>query len=118
MVAAAERDFTSLASRLGLTTKQAEEVFDRIPVPDSLPAIKSMLWDAGGNLWIGTRAGLQDDVGDYQVLDQRGRWLSMVKLPFGVSRIFCIGESHLLVEWQDEYGVPYLQVYRLRKPAG
>jgi len=117
MVAAARRENTAAASRLGLTRKQAEEVFGRIPMPDSVPAIGVMIWDAAGNFWIGTRAGKHREISEYQVLDQHGRWLSTVIMPSGLGQIFDIGADYLLAEKQDEVGVQYLQMYRIRKPA-
>ena len=117
MRATARRAYTGMASRLGLTLRQAEKAFDAMPTRDSVPAIGVMMWDAPGNVWIGEREGEPRDIGDYQVLNKHGRWLSTVTVPEGLGQIFEIGEDYLLVEARDTYGVQYLREYRIHKPA-
>ncbi len=116
MIAAARREDTGVASRLGLTRREAEKAFDALPTPDSVPAIGVMMWDALENLWVGGREGEVRDIGDYQVLDKEGRWLSTVVVPKSLVQIFEIGADYLLAAGQDEYGVQYLQEYEIRKP--
>ena len=115
MVAAARRGQTRMAGALRLSLRQAEKAFDALPMPDSVPAIGTMMWDRTGNLWVGERRGELRDIRDYQVLDQHGRWRSTVILPRGVGRVFDIGEDYLLAEVRDKYGVQYLDEYQIYK---
>jgi hypothetical protein len=118
MVEQARESATSWALRLRLTRKQAERAFDRLSIADSVPAIGRLTWDKSDNLWVGRRTGTVWQVGDYDVLDGQGRWLTTVDMPDGVGRIFEIGEDYLLATGIDQYDVQYLNMYRLEKPGG
>jgi hypothetical protein len=102
--------------RKRLTLRQAEQAFDGISMPDSVPSIAVMMWDAPGNMWVGQRVGGQRDIGHYQVLDREGRWVTTVVLPEGVNQIFEIGEDYVLAQVQDRFDVQYLAVYEIHKP--
>lgn len=101
-----------MAERSPLTLRQAEDAYDAIPLPDSVPAIASII-AVGEELWVGRRLGRWYDVGDYDVLDVEGRWLTTVALPAEIERILEIGEDYLVAHVQDELEVSYVTVYAI-----
>lgn len=103
-----------LAESSPLTLRQAEDAYDRIPLPDSVPAIASII-AAGDELWVGRRAGRWFEVGDYDVLDADGRWITTVALPPEVERILEIGDDYLLAHVRDELEVSYVRMHAIRR---
>ena len=105
-----------LAEGLGITLSQAEDAFARLPLPDSIPAVGAMGWDSEGRLWVGRRVGRWWEAGDYDVFGADGRWLTTVSMPPGIERIHEWGDDYMLASATDELDVPYLRVYRIRRP--
>lgn len=95
-----------------------ERAFERIPIPDSIPAIGALEVDASGNLWVGRRTGGGLEVYEYDVSDPDGRWITTVSIPPDISKILEFGDDYLLAEWKDTLDVPYLRMYRIQKPSG
>jgi len=89
---------------------------ERLPVPDSTPAISTLHVDQRGYLWIGRWWGSGAD-GEpvYDVFDTNGRWLGPVVIPAALGRILSIGDDRLLTRMIDQAGVQSVGVYRLRK---
>jgi hypothetical protein len=118
MVAVERDSLPRLALGMGLTLGETERAFDQIPVPDSLPPIAALYWDALGDLWVGRRAGRIRSEREYDVFDSSGRWQTTVQVPDDMGRIHEIGARYILATWYDSLGVAYLRVYGINKPAG
>jgi hypothetical protein len=65
-------------------------------------------------LWVGRRTGWWYDIGDYDVFDAAGRWLTTVAIPSEIAAIHEIGDDYLLAHVVDELDVPRLRMYRIR----
>lgn len=102
----------------GLTRGQAANAFEELPVPDSVDAIGRVMFDVAGRLWVGRATEDPWGVHDYDVFDADGRWLTTLRLPEEIVRPVHVGDGHILAPWTDELDVPYLRVYRIRKPGG
>ncbi len=100
-----------------LPPERGEWVDDHLPVPDSLPAIASLQWDRSGDLWVGRRAPDPDGAEIFDGFDTDGRWVGTVRFPKDLGRILEIGEDHVLADWRDDLGTPYLRMYHLTRPT-
>ena len=98
------------AENTPLTLQQAEEAYGSLVLPDSVPAVGPIV-AAGETFWVGRRTGWWWEVGDYDVFDREGRWLSTVTMPPEVLRIFEIGDGYLLAQVADELDVQYMHMY-------
>lgn len=110
-------DLENLATQFRLPAGEGAEIDDRLPVPDSLPAISKLLWDRTGNLWVGRREADPRETQDYDVFDSDGHWLTKVHFSRDLGYPLEIGEDYLMATWFDDLGVPYLRIYRLEKPG-
>ena len=70
-----------------------------------------------GALWVGRRTGSWWEIGDYDVFDEDGRWVSTVVMPPEIEEVHEIGADYILAHATDELDVPYLRMYRLRRPS-
>jgi hypothetical protein len=112
----------------GLTARQVEEAWERLTIPDSIPAIGTLDFDETGYLWAGHRGTeLASSFGisaRYEVFDREGRWVTSVDAPRDLAqsgsrrlRILEIGDDYVLTQWRGELDVPYLRMYRIEKPS-
>lgn len=103
---------------LGLPLAEAQRAFNGLPVPQALPPIASMRWDAQGNLWVGRREGGYLEVPEeYDIFDAEGHWLAGARIPSSLGRILEIGADYVLAAWTDEMGVEYVRLYALDKAS-
>lgn len=107
-----------LARGLGVPLRRLERARDRIPTPDSVPAIAKMLWDRAGRLWVGQRAGNIWTISRYHVFDPDGRWVARVEAADAIGRVFEVGDDYVLATGNDQFSVQYLNMYRLERPGG
>jgi hypothetical protein len=103
-------------SEARLPAGEGAEIDARLPVPDSLPAIRNLRWDRAGYLWVGRRVADPNGTEDFDVFDSSGRWISTVHFPRDLGYIREIGEDYLLAMWANDLGVQFLRVYGLEKP--
>jgi hypothetical protein len=106
-----------LASKFRLPVGKGTKVDDEMSVPDSLPAISTLMWDVQDRLWLGHREADPGKNERYDVFDLAGHWLSTVHLPGDIGRILEDGADHLLTGWSDELGVGYVRLYRLERSS-
>ncbi|MDE2678943.1 MAG: hypothetical protein OXI76_13670 [Gemmatimonadota bacterium] len=92
------------------------------PMASTLPALKSIHLDAGGNLWVEPHSRHGSGTGPFQVYTPGGEWLGTVAVPSGLQQenvglpvSFEIGDDYILGVWRDEIGVEYVRMYRLMK---
>lgn len=116
----------------GVAPGRAQQMSGRMCFPDVLPAIAEIRAGPDGTLWVGapvTPSRVLSDSGpelpasvlptawgtvpgpDWDVFDDRGRFLGMVSLPYRF-RPFAFRDDLIYGAWEDELGVPY--VLRLR----
>jgi hypothetical protein len=93
-----------------------ETVYPKFEIPDSIPGIGALEFDAAGNLWVGRRTLTDRAISEWDVFTPNGRWLTPLSTPPELGRILDFGQDHILTTWEDELGVPYLRMYRILKP--
>lgn len=83
-----------------------------LPLPDSVPALQSLLVDGAGNLWAEEYRLPWESGSRWSVLSSEGEWLGTVALPDGF-RPLDIGGDYLLGRSVDELGVERLLMFDL-----
>ncbi len=102
-----------------VTPAQAQDAFDGLPIPDSLPAFQGLHIAPSGNIWTERRTAEADDQMVFDIFaGEDGRWLSTVRAPLGVRRILAIGPEAVLTEYLDDLGVPHIRLYPVERPSG
>jgi hypothetical protein len=105
------------APREPIAQDAARDLDARFAIPDSLPAIRSIVADAEGHLWLEERSDGHGRGSGYQILDPSGRWLGRVERPEALTAVFEIGTDYVLALEGDEWGVQRVKMYRLiREP--
>ena len=86
-----------------------------LPVPDTLPAVRGLVVGSGGELWV-QREPVVKRRGRalLDLFDGEGRYLGEVRVP---SPLFVkeVGEDYLLGVRYDEFDVPFVEMYALRR---
>lgn len=87
--------------------------YEAMPLPDTLPAIASVMVDRTGHLWV-ERFGVRTREGpeEWIVLDPEGRAVSRVHTPDGAT-LYEIGDDYVLGRVTDELGVEQVRMWRL-----
>lgn len=92
------------------------------PMAPTLPALKSIHLDAGGNLWVEPHSRHGSRIPPFRVYTPDGEWLGTVAVPPGLQQEnlgfpvrFEIGDDYILGVWRDELGVEYVRMYGLAK---
>ena len=104
-------DFERWSEGMRVGVRQLEEVFDQLPLPDSVPAIGHLLWDADGVLWVGKREAQLRRAHEYHIFATDGRWLGWVQLPEEVEQVLEVGRDYILAVIKDEFDVQYVRMY-------
>lgn len=113
-------DFDSVRNRRLRFTEDAEsrdrwaQIYDAMPRPPSLPAFRSIMADADGNLWVQDYTRSAQAGGRWTVFDREGRALGKVVTPDGMW-VTDIGSDYLLGVVRDELGVEGVQLWGLAK---
>ena len=108
----------------GVSRERAEEMGRRRredPRAPTLPILRSIRLDEGGNLWVEPFFGAGIDVSPFEVFDADGTWLGSVSVPPGLARGSIpefaagleIGDDYILGVWRDGQGVEYVRLYAL-----
>ena len=105
-----------LADAMHIPVATVENGFERIPIPDSLPAIEQIRVTPAGYLWVKpTSADSQAHV--YDIIDPQGRWLGTVRLPADAGSLIYVDDEYVITVWRDEREVSFIRVYRIDKHA-
>lgn len=107
---------SSWQERLNAMNPGARALWEKIPLPDRLPAFEQFVLDRAGNLWVADYIVL-DEKPTWQVFNPDGRWLGTVTTPPDF-RIFDIGDDYVLGVWRDDIDVERILMFRLNKPSG
>ena len=111
----------------GVSREQAEDMARsrrEDPRAPTLPVLRSIRLDAGGNLWVEPFFGAGIDVGPFEVFAADGTWLGSVSVPPGLERGFIpdfapgleIGDDYILGVWRDAQDIQHVRLYPLVKP--
>lgn len=93
-----------------------ELAVQRMPVPDSAPAISWLFVDANDRVWVQRWRGWweQEEGSDiYDVIDPSGQWLGWVEVSRSFGRILSIGEDHILFRQTGALDAPRVRKHRL-----
>ena len=94
---------------------RVEDLLKRdLPLPDFVPAFDRLLRDSEGNLWIHRYRLPWDADDEWDVIDERGRWLGTVTTPRNVT-VLQVGSDFILGRHLDGLGVEEIRVHPLRK---
>jgi hypothetical protein len=88
--------------------------FESIPPPEMIPPYDDLVVDAEGHLWVERYQRPGESRHVWTVFDPEGRMLGTVEIPGGVS-VLEIGSDYVLGQWQDEFDIEQVHVYRLIK---
>ena len=95
-----------------------EEVIERVlsaPYPTHLPTFEWLHVDPEGNVWAGRRRyGARDDMDEFFVFAEDGRYLGIVEVPAKLS-VLQIGTDFILAQSSDDLDVQYVHLYRIGK---
>ena len=83
-------------------------------LPETMPAFRRLVANDNGGLWVEnyTRSSEQPS---WAVFRGDGRYLGDVDTPMG-AYVRQIGDDFVLVSWEDELDVEYVQMYELIRP--
>jgi hypothetical protein len=85
-----------------------------VPFPERKAAHAELKIDREGNLWLSEVQPRPLLAREWTVLSREGHFLGTVRIPDGF-RVLDIGSERVLGVWTDDFDVPYVQVYGLRK---
>lgn len=94
--------------------RELREMYGDVPVAETFPAFDRVVADALGHLWVREYdlPGEESAKPLWTVFDPDGRVLGFVETPPGL-RVHEIGEDYILGRATDDFGVEYVQVWRL-----
>jgi len=91
-----------------------ERKYSEVPLPDSLPAIQSLLVDDTGWLWAQRYQWDPSRPKEWIVFDKDGRAHGTVETPSGLD-VKWIGQDRILGIWLDNLGVEYVRQHGLHR---
>ncbi len=83
-------------------------------LPETMPAFGRIVTSDNGGLWVQNYT-LPDEQPSWAVFRDDGRYLGDVDTPMS-ARVLHIGDDFVLVSWEDELEVEYVQMYELIMP--
>lgn len=83
-------------------------------LPETMPAFRRIVASDNGNLWVENYT-LPEEQPSWAVFRDDGRYLGDVDTPMS-ARVLHIGDDFVLVSWEDELEVEYVQMYELIIP--
>lgn len=105
-----------LARRAEDDPQRFNQLRAEIPVPDSLPAVTSLVAAPGGELWAGRSLAIEEGPRVFDVFDPEGRFLTTVELPERFV-LHEVGADYVLGAWTDATDVPFVELYALERDA-
>jgi hypothetical protein len=97
--------------------RERERMLLEMEFPTTFPAYEALRTDPDGHLWVQSYPRPGEYGAEWAVFEPDGEWLGDVRMPEGLE-VYEIGRDYVLGRWQDEVGVNYVRLYRLRKPGG
>lgn len=96
--------------------RELRENLAEVPVAETFPAFAQVVADALGHLWVREYDLPGEERANplWTVFDPDGRVVGFVETPHGL-RIHEIGEDHILGRAIDDFGVEYVQVWKLQR---
>jgi hypothetical protein len=93
---------------------EQQELWDKFPKHDHMPAYDDFAFDTEGNLWVIQSRVLRSDPATADVFDVTGRLLGTVNLPANFTP-FEVGLDYVLGVWKDDVGLEHVRRYEIAK---
>jgi hypothetical protein len=109
-----------LADDFGESRRDIQAAWEQLPIPDSCPAIRQILWDGGDRLWVRRWEWSMAEpaaIPTYDVVTREGRWLGTVEVPSALGTVMTMTDDHVLTVWKNDMDVEFVHVYRILRPA-
>ncbi len=87
---------------------------DRLPVPELVPAVRSIMVDALDHLWVERFRMPWATEREWDILSPDGAWVGVMETPSDVN-VYEIGEDYLLGRHRDELGVERVMMFDLAR---
>lgn len=105
--------------RRGTVTPEARSTIEKRyaeqPLPETMPAYRSLLVDAAGNLWVAEFDLIPDkQPSRWTVFEPDGQMLGTVTMPTRFTP-YEIGADYVLGRWRDDLDVEHVRLYGLEK---
>jgi hypothetical protein len=91
-----------------------EWVFSKMPIPDTLPAFRSLKVDAMGWLWAEVYDWDPTSPTEWMVFDRDGRARGTLTTPDGLD-VESIGADYILGVWKDDLDIEFVRRYALKR---
>jgi hypothetical protein len=91
-------------------------LYETVPVPGTMPALRSLLIDTEGCIWVEAGRHMAATTATWSVFDPDGVWLGDVALDAALVPLE-IGADYLLVRSKDELDVESVSLLALRRGA-
>ena len=105
-----------MVERNGFSREFAEARLGMTPLPDTLPALRSLMLDEAGWIWAETYQWNQARAREWILFDTDRRARGTVLTPPRLE-IHWIGSDCILGVWKDELGVEYVRRHTLNRMA-
>jgi hypothetical protein len=112
----AEASMREIMAARGHTYEDRRLRGEEVPHHPTMPFFDRLLPNERGNLWVRDYRPTPDAPQRWSVFDRSGRWLGELQTPVGIE-VYQIGDDFLLGRATDEMDVPFVHLYRLRKPV-
>jgi hypothetical protein len=110
-----QRRLDVVAGVLPQVQKRYSAMVAEEPIPSTMPAFASLLFDTVGDLWVQEYPMPSEDGTDWTVFDPHGRMLGNVPMPDRFEPMQ-VGDNYVLGVWKDDLDVQHVRMYRLEKP--
>jgi len=90
------------------------QMYAEMPLPETMPAYRSLVVDTEGNLWVEEYRRPGDEQPRWTVFDPDGVMLGQVEMPAQFT-VYQIGSDFVLGRWTDGLDVEHVRLYALLK---
>lgn len=107
-----EREYLAAIGDDDQRRQYAHFLNEDLPLPDRVPAVQSLMVDAGGNLWVERFRFFWETQPAWDIFSEAGRWLGSIETPEGFD-VYDIGADYVLGRSRDDLGVERVQLFEL-----
>lgn len=104
------------SARSGRARQEMQDIWERMPLPDSLPWLTAIIPDPLGTAWIRSPVHLGDSLASWHVVDRDGKATAAITLPAGATPLQ-LERGEVLLQQVDADGVERVELRKLRRPA-
>lgn len=108
----------AIVHQMGLTTgPDLRSTIQRLPHPDSVPAISAIFWEAPEQIWLGATPPLaQGPIKEFELVTPQGAWVSSVVIPSSLGVVRDVGPGLIATVRTDlETGLPTVAVHEFTR---